>query len=78
MFCNGLNIEKRKSTVKPVFGTLKEFFGLRKLNTIGHRQANKCMYLAAIAHNLKKYSKFTTKKTKFGAGQLVQHLPAKL
>jgi len=53
---------KRQSTVEPVFGTLKEFMGLRKVNTIGIKQANKCMHLAAIAYNLKKYLKATTKK----------------
>lgn len=61
---------KRQSTVEPVFGTLKEFMGLRKVNTIGIRQANKCMHLAAIAYNLKKYLKFTTKKVKSGANAL--------
>ena len=54
---------KRQSTVEPVFGTLKEFMGLRKVNTIGIKQANKCMHLAAIAYNLKKYLKATTQKT---------------
>jgi len=61
---------KRQSTVEPVFGTLKEFMGLRKVNTIGIRQANKCMHLAAIAYNLKKYLKFTTKKVRAGANAL--------
>src|SRR5690606_6684361 len=65
---------KRQSTVEPVFGTLKEFMGLRKVNTIGIRQANKCMHLAAIAYNLKKYLKFTRKRVKSGAGQLAQCL----
>jgi transposase len=55
---------KRQSTVEPVFGTLKEFMGLRKVNTIGIKQANKCMHLAAIAYNLKKYLKATTLKVK--------------
>lgn len=57
---------KRQSTVEPVFGTLKEFLGLRKVNTIGIRHANKCMHLAAIGYNLKKYLKFTSKKVKSG------------
>ncbi|MGB8704270.1 MAG: IS1182 family transposase [Gillisia sp.] len=65
---------KRQSTVEPVFGTLKEFMGLRKVNTIGIRQANKCMHLAAIAYNLKKFLKFTTKKVKTGAEQLAHCL----
>jgi hypothetical protein len=59
--------------VEPVFGTLKEFLGLRKVNTIGIRQANKCMHLAAIAYNLKKYLKHTAKRVKSGAGQVAQY-----
>ena len=48
----------RQSTVEPVFGTLMEFMGMRKMNTIGIRQANKNMLMAAVAYNLKKYLKF--------------------
>ena len=55
---------KRQSTVKPVFGTLAQFMGLRKINTIGIRQANKGMHMAAIAYNLKKYLKFISKNVK--------------
>lgn len=52
---------KRQSTVEPVFGTLTQFMGLRKINTIGIQQANKVMHLSAMAYNLKKYLKFITK-----------------
>ena len=52
---------KRSSTVEPVFGTLTQFMGLRKINTIGIKQANKVMHMAAIAYNIKKYLKFTKK-----------------
>lgn len=62
---------KRQTTVEPVSGTLKEFLGIGKVNTIGIRQANKCMHLAAIAYNLKKYLKFTAKRVRYGAGQSV-------
>ncbi|WP_257670771.1 transposase [Parapedobacter tibetensis] len=62
---------KRQSTVEPVFGTLTQFMGLRKVNTLGLKQANKCMQLSAIAYNLKKYLKFIEKHTKSGAGRLV-------
>jgi hypothetical protein len=55
---------KRQSTVEPVFGTLTQFMGLRKINTIGIEQANKVMHMAAIAYNLKKYLKFTQKLVK--------------
>ncbi|WP_229702485.1 transposase, partial [Maribacter cobaltidurans] len=54
---------KRQSTVEPVFGTLIEFMGLRKINTIGLKQANKAMHLSAIAYNLKKYLKFDQKRS---------------
>ena len=61
---------KRQSTVEPVFGTLTQFMGLRKINTIGLGQANKVMHLSAIAYNLKKYLKFDRKRSKSGAGAL--------
>ena len=53
---------KRQSTVEPVFGTLTQFLGMRKINTIGIKQANKVMMMAAMAYNLKKYVKFTQNK----------------
>jgi len=55
---------KRQSTVEPVFGTLTQFMGLRKINTIGIEQANKVMHLSAMAYNLKKYLKFIAKTAK--------------
>ena len=55
---------KRQSTVEPVFGTLTQFMGLRKINTIGIQQANKVMHLAAMAYNLKPYLKFTQKRAR--------------
>ena len=58
---------KRQSTVEPVFGTLKEYMGLRKINTIGIRQANKVMHLSAMAYNLKKYLKFISKTVRSDA-----------
>ena len=61
---------KRQATVEPVFGTLTQFMGLRKINTIGIKQANKVMHLSAIAYNLKKYLKFIDKKVKSGAATL--------
>lgn len=54
---------KRQSTVEPVWGTLTQFMGLRKINTIGIKQANKVMHLSACAYNLKKLLKFTEKGT---------------
>ena len=55
---------KRQSTVEPVFGTLTQFMGLQKINTIGIRPANKVIHMAAIAYNLKKHFKFISKNVK--------------
>ncbi len=52
----------RSSTVEPVLGTLVNFLAMRRVNTRGIEQANKCMLMAAIAYNLKKLLKFTTRK----------------
>lgn len=65
---------QRQSTVEAVFGTLTQFLGLRKINTIGLAQANKVMHLSAIAYNLKKYLKFDQKLTKSGAKVLLPSL----
>ncbi len=64
---------KRQSTVEPVFGTLTQFMGLRKINTIGIEQANKVMHLSAMAYNLKKYLKFLSKTVKSDA-KAMHHL----
>lgn len=48
----------RHSTVEPVLGTLVNFLGMKRVNTRGIRQANKCMIMAAISYNLKKMMKF--------------------
>ena len=61
---------KRQSTVEPVFGTLTQFLGMRKVNTLGLKQANKCMHLSAIAYNLKKYLKFIKNTPKSIAGAI--------
>ena len=52
----------RSSTVEPVLGTLVNYLNMRRVNTRGIKQANKCMLMAAIAYNLKKLMKFTTRK----------------
>lgn len=52
----------RSSTVEPVLGTLVNYLNMRRVNTRGIKQANKCMLMAAVAYNLKKLMKFTTKK----------------
>jgi len=65
---------KRSSTVEPVFGTLTQFMGLRKINTIGIEQANKVMHMAATAYNIKKYLKFTKKTVETNKQRLAFYL----
>ncbi|MFL1896692.1 transposase [Aquimarina sp. 2-A2] len=62
---------KRQSTVEPVFGTLTQFMGLLKNITIGLKQANKCIHLSAISHNLKKHLKFIKKNPVRKAGDCI-------
>lgn len=52
----------RKSTVEPVIGNLIEYLGMRKVNTIGIKLANKCMIMAGMAYNLKKLIKYGGKE----------------
>ena len=54
--------KKRMATVEPVLGTLINFLGMRKINTIGIKQANKVMLMVAIAYNIKKYMHFIDKE----------------
>lgn len=61
---------KRQSTVEPVFGSLINFRGMRKVNTLGIKQANKCMLMAAVAYNLKKYMKYVPIKTEVMANRM--------
>jgi transposase len=49
----------RQSTVEPVFGTLINFNGMRKVNTHGIDLAHKAMLMSAVAYNLKKYMKYS-------------------
>jgi len=51
----------RQSTVEPVFGTLINFTGMRKINTRGIESANKVMLMAAMAYNLRKFMKFNNR-----------------
>ncbi len=44
----------RMATVEPVFGSLINYFGMRRVNTKGRVAAHKIMLMAAAAYNLKK------------------------
>jgi len=50
-------MKERQSTVEPVIGTLVNFLGMKRVNTKGLEQANKCLTMAATAYNLKKLLK---------------------
>ena len=71
----------RQSTVEPVFGSLTQYYGLRKIGVLGKAGAHKVMLMAAIAFNLKKYLKKGGRKPfcnflKAIIDTLQQHLPA--
>ena len=66
----------RSSTVEPVLGTLVNYLGMRRVNTRGIEQANKCMLMAAIAYNLKKLLKFTTRKVQTNVTAMQVNLQA--
>jgi hypothetical protein len=54
----------RSSTVEPVLGSLINYTGLKRINSKGIKQANKCMLMAATAYNLKKLLKNKLKPAK--------------
>jgi transposase len=60
---NRENIRKiRSSTVEPVLGTLVNFLAMRRVNTRGIIQANKCIIMSAVAYNLKKLLSWQQRK----------------
>jgi len=63
----------RQSTVEPVFGSLTQFYGLRKIGVLGKAGAHKVMLMAAIAFNLKKYLKKGGGKPSIGIFSTVMH-----
>jgi hypothetical protein len=52
----------RQRTVEPVFGSLLQHYGMRRVNTRGWSSAHKTMLLTAIAFNLKKLLKHQPKQ----------------
>jgi transposase len=52
----------RSSTVEPVLGTLVNYLAMRRVNTRGIKQANKCIMMSAVAYNLKKLLKWQQRK----------------
>jgi len=64
----------RSSTVEPVFGSLINHTALRRINTKGLKQANKCMLMAATAYNLKKLLKYKPEPIKQVKTQVIDYL----
>ena len=52
----------RQRTIEPVFGSLLQHYGMRRVNTRGRSSAHKTMLLTAIAFNLKKLLKYQPKQ----------------
>ena len=63
---------KRSSTVEPVWGTLINFTGMKRLNARGLKAANKMLLLAATVYNLKKWLRFVAPKTNIKTTALLQ------
>lgn len=55
---------RRSSTVEPVWGTLINFLGLRRMTSRGLKCANQALLMAAACYNLKKYMKHIAGKVK--------------
>jgi IS5 family transposase len=53
---------KRSATVEPVWGTLINFLGLRRMTSRGLKCANQALMMAATCYNLKKYLRHITRK----------------
>jgi transposase len=66
----------RSSTAEPVFGSLINHTGLKRINTKGLEQANKCMLVAASAYNLKKLLKRKSKPLKAISMPIINGLSA--
>ncbi len=63
---------KRSSTVEPVWGTLINFTGMKRLNARGIKAANKMLLLAATVYNLKKWLKFVSPKSNIKTMAILQ------
>ena len=50
-------MKRRQATVEPVIGTLINYMGMKRVNTKGLEQANKCLTMSAVAYNIKKLLK---------------------
>jgi transposase len=63
-------MKKRQSTVEPVIGTLVDYRAIKKVNSRGIDQVNKCLTMAAIAYNIKKLLNFKPRRIHDNINQL--------
>lgn len=66
----------RMHTVEPVFGSLQQYYGLRRMSVRGKNNASKVMLMSAAAFNLKKWMKKVLKDGKNGIKLLFLNLSA--
>ena len=71
-------MKQRSSTVEPVIGTLVNYLGMKKVNTRGLKQANKCLLLSVTAYNIKKLLKYTSLLAQTNAAQMKKILATPL
>ena len=74
----GWLMKERQSTVEPVIGTLVNYLGMKKVNTKGLKQANKCMLLSATAYNIKKLLKHVSSLVQTNVAQMNKGLKTSL
>jgi IS5 family transposase len=67
-------MKKRQSTVEPVIGTLVDYRAIKKVNSRGIDQANKCLTMAAIAYNIKKLLNFKSRRIQENINELKREL----
>jgi transposase len=65
-------MKKRQSTVEPVIGTLVDYRAIKKVNSRGIDQANKCLTMAAIAYNIKKLLNFKPRHIHDNINELIK------
>jgi transposase len=66
----GIMKKVRQSTVEPVFGTLINYMGMKKISSRGIEQADKVMLMAGTAYNLQKLLRYVQKTRKTAARRM--------
>jgi transposase len=67
-------MKKRQGTVEPAIGTLVGNHAIKKINSRGLAQANKCFTMAAVAYNIKKLLNFKPKSILYNINKLQKEI----